>query len=114
MFATPNEPRALFLSRARIRSRRALSRCARTVFILQRDAFPRPLGPLDLARALARPCSPGMTEEDWHSLPRLLRRRVSDQIGKALVDLRALRPDRGVEAGWQAGLELLGGKPGYS
>ena len=70
MFATPNEPRALFLLRARIRSRRALSRCARTVFILQRDAFPRPLGPLDLARALARPCSPGMTGVCRHNCAR--------------------------------------------
>ena len=66
-----HEPRDLFLLRARIRSRRALCCCARTVFILQRAAFPQPLGPLDLARALARPCSPGMTEQDWHSLPRL-------------------------------------------
>jgi hypothetical protein len=36
--------------------------------ILRREEFPQPLGPLDLTRALLRSCSPGMTEEDWHSL----------------------------------------------
>jgi hypothetical protein len=63
--------------------------CAHSVLILRRDDFPRLLGPLDLARALARPCSPGMTRACWHTsmrLPRTLNGATAEGI--ALKELR--------------------------
>ena len=38
----------------------------------------------------------------------LLSRRIGYQIGEAAIDLRILRPDRGIETARQTGLKLLG------
>src|SRR5580704_4210099 len=44
----------------------------------------------------------------------LLRRRIVYEIREAAIDRRILGPDRGIETGRQAGLELRGCQAGYA
>src|SRR5579862_6676413 len=43
-----------------------------------------------------------------------LRRRIGDQVREAVVDVRVFGPDFRIEAGGQAGLQLLRGEAGNS